>query len=131
MNKKIDIKKYEGHTEGPWRIMRPHHANETGHIWAIESDGVVDYALPHTKIAHICVIDNEDDDSINAQLIADAPLILDAYNKKCIEAKWLREALQIITKDLDSAIAQGHIPIRATNGIDVTKIRNFAHDASI
>ena len=132
MNKKIDIKKYEGHTPGPWRIVKPHHANETGHIWCIESATEIDYPPDiYTKIAHICVIHNEDDDSINAQLIADAPLILDAYKKKCNEAKWLREALQIITKDLDSAIAQGHIPIRATNGIDVTKIRNFANDASI
>jgi hypothetical protein len=75
---------------------------------------------------------------VDKTLMEDAPLILDAYNKKCNEVKWLREALQIITKDLDSAIAQGHIPIRATDGIDVKKIisvaillRNFAHDASL
>jgi len=68
---------------------------------------------------------------VDKTLMEDAPLLLDAYNKKCNEVKWLREALQIVTKDLDSAIAQGHIPIRATHGIDVEKIRNFAHDASL
>jgi|TARA_B100001094_G_C18075355_1_gene742330 hypothetical protein len=51
--------------------------------------------------------------------------------QKTNEVKRLREALQIVKQDLDSAIAQGHIPIRATHGIDVEKIRNFAHDASL
>ena len=32
--------------------------------------------------------------------------------------------------DLDEAIAQGHLPIKSTDGIDATKIRNFANDAS-
>ena len=68
---------------------------------------------------------------VDKTLMEDAPLILDAYKKKCNEAKWLRAALRIVTKDLDFAIAQGHIPITATHGIDVTKIRNFANDASI
>lgn len=68
---------------------------------------------------------------VDKTLMEDAPLLLDAYNKKCNEVKWLREALQIIKQDLDTAIAQGHIPIRATDGIDVTKIRNFANDASL
>ncbi len=67
----------------------------------------------------------------NLRLMTDAPLILDAYNKKCKEVERLREALQIITKDLDSAIAKGHLPIIASHGIDATKIRNFANDASL
>lgn len=68
---------------------------------------------------------------VDKALMEDAPLILDAYNKKCKEVERLREALQIITEDLDSAIAQGHIAIIATHGIDVTEIRNFANDASL
>lgn len=115
MNKKIDIQKYEGHTEGPWEFK---HINSNWY----RCDEIGEIHMEDIAIKEA---------SANAQLIADAPLILDAYKKKCNEAKWLREALQIITKDLDSAIAQGHIPIRATNGIDVTKIRNFANDASI
>ena len=85
----MTITKYEGHTEGPWRIVKPHHANETGHIWCIESATEIDYPPDiYTKIAHICVIHNEDDDSINAQLIADAPDLL-------IEVKRLQKALDI------------------------------------
>ena len=42
----------------------------------------------------------------------------------------LLEALRIIRDDLDEAIAQGNLPITSTNGIDATKIRNFANDAS-
>jgi hypothetical protein len=42
----------------------------------------------------------------------------------------LIDALRIIRDDLDEAIAQGHLPIKSTDGIDATKIRNFANDAS-
>ena len=42
----------------------------------------------------------------------------------------LLDALRIIRDDLDEAISQGYIGIQATYGIDVTKIRNFANDAS-
>ena len=83
----IDTDKYEGHTEGPWRVVKPSHANATGHIWCIESATEIDYSPDHyTRVAHICVIHNEDDDTINAELIADAPLLL-------AEVKRLREQL--------------------------------------
>jgi len=42
----------------------------------------------------------------------------------------LLDALRIVRDDLDEAIAQGHLPIKSTDGIDATKIRNFANDAS-
>jgi hypothetical protein len=42
----------------------------------------------------------------------------------------LLDALRIIRDDLDEAIAQGHLPIKSTDGIDATKIRNFANDAT-
>ena len=83
----IDTDKYEGHTEGPWRVVKQSHANATGHIWCIESATEIDYSPDHyTRVAHICVIHNEDDDTINAELIADAPLLL-------AEVKRLREQL--------------------------------------
>ena len=109
--------------------------NITPESWTVDEEDlcrVVD--VQECTIARTDFVDIDEEREwqlANAQLIADAPLILDAYNKKCKEVERLREALQIITKDLDSAIAQGHIPIRATNGIDVTKIRNFANDASL
>ena len=78
----IDTDKYEGHTPAPWRMMKPHHANATGHIWCIESATEIDYSPDHyTRVAHICVIHNEDDDTINAQLIADAPLLLEEVKR--------------------------------------------------
>lgn len=42
----------------------------------------------------------------------------------------LIDALRIIRDDLDEAIAQGHLPIKSADGIDATKIRNFANDAT-
>ena len=42
----------------------------------------------------------------------------------------LIDALRIIRDDLDEAIAQGHLPIKSADGVDATKIRNFANDAS-
>lgn len=42
----------------------------------------------------------------------------------------LLEALRIIRDDLDEAIDKGHVAVHTTNGNDVTKIRNFANDAS-
>jgi hypothetical protein len=42
----------------------------------------------------------------------------------------LIDALRIIRDDLDEGIAQGHLPIKSTDGIDATKIRNFANDAT-
>ena len=72
----IDTNKYEGHTPAPWRVVKPSQANATGHIWCIESATEIDYSPDHyTRVAHICVIHNEDDDTINAELIADAPLL--------------------------------------------------------
>ena len=91
----IDTDKYEGHTEGPWRVVKPSHANATGHIWCIESATEIDYPPDiYTKIAHICVIHNEDDDSINAQLIADAPLLLAEVKRLREENEMLREELK-------------------------------------
>jgi hypothetical protein len=50
---------------------------EQHHFYRIESETEIDEILEYnTWVAHICVIHNEDDDSINAQLIADAPLLL-------------------------------------------------------
>ena len=102
MNKKIDLRKYEGH--------------------ALSLESVLSGYFTIEQIKEV-----------DKTLMEDAPLLLDAYKDKCEEVKRLREALQIIKQDLDTAIAQGHIPIiqTATHGIDVTKIRNFANDASM
>ena len=83
----IDTDKYEGHTPAPWRVVKPHDAKATGYIWSIESATEIDCPPDYyTKVADICVIHNEDDDSINAQLMADAPLLL-------AEVKRLRQGI--------------------------------------
>ena len=92
----IDTDKYEGHTPAPWRVVKPSQANATGHIWCIESATEIDYSPDHyTRVAHICVIHNEDDDTINAELIADAPLLLE-------EVKRLRHELLVILSDFQT-----------------------------
>ena len=92
----IDTNKYEGHTPAPWRVVKPSQANATGHIWCIESATEIDYSPDHyTRVAHICVIHNEDDDTINAELIADAPLLLE-------EVKRLRHELLVILSDFQT-----------------------------
>ena len=90
----IDTDKYEGHTPAPWRVVKPSHANATGHIWCIESATEIDYSPDHyTRVAHICVIHNEDDDTINAQLIADAPLLLEELKRLREDNKKLHDAI--------------------------------------
>ena len=72
----IDIKKYEGHTEGPWTA---EYGDYTTHV--TNCDGVV--------VASVGFELDKD-----GQLIADAPLILQAYKEKCEEVKRLREENQ-------------------------------------
>ena len=61
---------------------------------------------------------------------ADLKVLLDEINRIYAREDELLDALRIIKADLDEGIAQGHIAIEATTGIDLTKIRNFANDAS-
>ena len=66
-----------------------------------------------------------------AETLAKLPDLI-AELKKCYAREdELLDALQVIKEDLETGIAQGNIPINATNGIDLTKIRNFANDASL
>tara|TARA_R100000458_G_C8024388_1_gene82685 strand:+ start:134 stop:502 length:369 start_codon:yes stop_codon:yes gene_type:complete len=77
----IDTNKYEGHTPGPWRIVEPS-PGEQHHFYRIESETEIDEILEYnTWVAHICVIHNEDDDSRNTFLIADAPLLLEEVKR--------------------------------------------------
>ena len=89
----IDTEKYEGRTPAPWRIVKPS-PGEAHHIWRIESETEIDEILDYnTWVAHICVIQNEPDDTINAELIADAPLIRQALIDEREEVKRLRKQL--------------------------------------
>lgn len=68
----IDTDKYEGHTEGPWEV------TESWNI-AVASDG---YGLMSVEM----IMNTKD-----LVLMADAPLLLQAYNEKCEEVKRLRK----------------------------------------
>ena len=96
----IDTDKYEGHTPAPWRIVEPS-PGEQHHFYRIESETEFDEMLGHnTWVAHTCVIHEEDDDSRNTFLIADAPLLLQEVKRlradnalylACIHSSQFRE----------------------------------------
>ena len=60
----IDINKYEGHTEGPWK-------NKGGDIYAANGERIADTVLEMTI--------PQDEAYANTFLIADAPLLLAGY----------------------------------------------------
>ena len=70
----IDTDKYEGHTEGPWKAS--HDVIEYGHI--VNNSGWRVYVGTHEKRAKIqnYAFDHDKLSEANAQLIADAPLLL-------------------------------------------------------
>jgi len=70
----IDTDKYEGHTPGPWDTLV---CSTTGKKWVI--DGPEDSAWE--TIALVEGIGENDVGWINMWLIADAPLLLEAYKR--------------------------------------------------
>jgi hypothetical protein len=101
MSEKLNTRKYEGHTEGPWTIF-------------VDDDGLGgDYPrlLQIEGPTHTIAYDidrpsgssggSNEANNATANLIADAPLILDAYNKKCKEVERLREIVNSIRKVIE------------------------------
>ena len=97
----IDISKYEGHTPGPWFAKHDlveteakyggtftHIINSNGwRVWLGESNDIND----ESKDVDTTVLDNsrfghKDLGEIDARLIADAPLLLEAYKRLVIVA---------------------------------------------
>ena len=80
----IDTDKYEGHTQD----------------WKLGHSGV----SPFVHIGELTVhatndyLQEIDMGEANARLIADAPLLLQAYNEKCEEVKRLREEISRLNK---------------------------------
>ena len=127
-NERIDTNKYDGHRKGPWWTGEWFN-DDVVHFekgYCVEQRIVNESPVVDHSGEWICLVDNEAD----AKLIADAPEILAELKKMYKREDELLEALRIIRDDLDEAIAQGNLPITSTNGIDATKIRNFANDAS-
>ena len=131
-NKRIDLTQFKGLTKGEWvyeevvkgtgwvaTLMIPHAGADTpehphGLPYPVASVTEHDYHLTRSDI----------------KAMASVPDLI-AELKKCYAREdELLDALQVIKEDLETGIAQGNIPINATTGIDLTKIRNFANDAS-
>jgi hypothetical protein len=74
MTNQIEVNKYEGHTQGPWKAS--HDVVEYGHI--VNNTGWRVYVGEHEKRAEIqnYRFDHDELSEANAQLIADAPLLL-------------------------------------------------------
>ena len=94
----IDTDKYEGHTEGPWRV-------ENGNIhaeadWWSGAGDMIFFSKRHNQDA-------------NSQLIADAPLLL-------AEVKRLRSTIEILAADYDSLILD--LGRASTGDLDIEEV---------
>ena len=85
----IDTDKYEGHTEGPWIL-----SEEYGYELFIYGGGVRIAKMDCSSPLHTNEHGNVED--VNAQLIADAPLLLE-------EVKRLREAIAGLVSSFNSS----------------------------
>ena len=92
----IDTDKYEGHTDGPW----------TWRGETIDGDGEVNHTVCYMEHPHV----NGGMNEANAQLIADAPLILEAYKRLREENTYLNHMLDGVDKHtLDHVAEQAQI----------------------
>jgi len=124
---RIDLSRFSAMTEGKWEIIDT-------------PTGGIDVGVRHGANAHSPVISftqrladmvrKSPRDMADLEAIAMLPELIKALAKMYAREDELRYALRIIQDYLDEAIDKGHVAIHATNGNDVTKIRNFANDAS-
>ena len=79
----IDTDKYEGHTPAPWRTAEGQPYDDEGsHLDIVDANGVL-----VTETSYFT-----DNDHPNAQLIADAPLLLEAYKQL---REWIEQAVDV------------------------------------
>jgi len=111
----IDTDKYEGHTPGPW-VFHPidcasfckHDRREACGCWYCESrrtDTVSiqsgsKHDLPWTIVVNELRMGHQDSDGADAQLMADAPLILEAYKRLREQGRKLIEAAERVRSDI-------------------------------
>ncbi len=125
---RIDLSRFSGMTEGKWEIIDT-------------PNGGIDVGVRHGANNHSPVITftqrladmvrKSPRDMADLEAIAMLPELIKALAKMYAREDALLDALRIIRDDLDEAIDTGHVAIHATNGVDVTKIRNFANDAGL
>ena len=91
----IDTDKYEGHTEGKWDWFPTPNDSHIGHLQR------------HSNLTRVTaeIKSRSAEDDANAQLIADAPLLL-------AEVKRLRESIEQLYESIGTMEIQGNIAIR-------------------
>jgi len=97
----IDTDKYEGHTEGPWRIVCWERQ------WYIEGDyeeGQEDCTASNVCYLYGRTAQRKDP---TARLIADTPLLLEAYKRLQKENKILAKYREIVQRYDDALLADG------------------------
>jgi len=111
---RIDLTQFENRSPAPWTI----------------TEDMQEVVIPanHESTMEMRLYTGS---STNARLIAKVPDLIAELKKTYAREDELLDALRIIKEDCETGIAQGNIPIKATNGIDLTKIRNFANDAAL
>ena len=132
MTKKIDLSEFDAITKGEWRIIR--NTNAVGGI----DIGAVDPAMPDTGYRPVVQFTAQFGDQVmqierdvaDMKAIAAVPKMIAELKRMYDREAELLQALHIIEADLGEGIKQGSIPITSSEGLSVTKIRNFANDAS-
>ena len=96
----IDIDKYKGHTDGPWEWDDLHSTGEEKLFVHKKGDD-------NNLIAEVSGKINGKTECANAQLIADAPLLLQALIDERAEVKRLRKVLEDIRIDALVMMTEG------------------------
>jgi len=114
MSKRIDLTQFEGMSDN-WEVV----------------EQVVEAALRAVEPAvEYAIVTGRDNSSLDeANIIAKLPNLTPELKKMYAREDELLDALRVIKEDLEAVIRQGYIPQRLAEYL--TKIRNFANDASL
>ena len=104
MTNDIDTNKYEGHTPAPWKAS--HDVLEYGHI--VNNTGWRVYVGEHEKRAEIknYHFDHDELNEANAQLIADAPLLLAEVMRLRERVATLESLMEYMAEDYEEKVIE-------------------------
>ena len=129
-NERIDLKQFGGMTEGPWHCCLPYNAETDTYEGDAQMKGGGDRVNGPVVLSQYQFARGTANQRADLRAMESCPDLIAELKKMYEREDELLDALQVIKEDLETGIAQGNIPINATTGIDLTKIRNFANDAS-
>ena len=129
-NERIDLTQFEGMTEGPWHCCLPYNAETDTYEGDAQIKGGGDRVNGPVVLSQYQFARGTANQRADLRAMESCPDLIAELKKMYEREDELLDALQVIKEDLETGIAQGNIPINATTGIDLTKIRNFANDAS-